>query len=351
MSVYVEQGGLLTTMQDAGRFGYQGYGMTPAGAMDLHSLRLANLLVGNNRDEGALEITMMGPRLRFDAEAVIAITGGNLQPKVNNLPIEMYRAVKLKSGDVLSFGGPKTGCRAYIAFSGGFDMPKEMGSYATLIRSGIGGIEGRKLKTGDVLRLRKPVLTCSPDRMKLPAEDMTTAAETEVRVVLGPQDNRFTESSIETFLTTPYEITPENDRMGYRMKGEALEHIGGPNINSDGIAFGSVQVPGNGQPIIMMADHQPTGGYTKIATVISVDTAKIAQLRAGCKLRFKSISMEEAHEAYMQEYTYLNEIEKQLQELAATPEMTQEELIEAAKLILRRRLRGSYIVTEVRPID
>ena len=308
MSIQVEQGGLLTTIQDGGRYGYQGFGMTPAGAMDLRSLQLANLLVGNPLPEACLEVTMMGPKLLFTQNSVVAITGADLSPTLNGQPQKMYRAFAVKPGDRLAFGAPKAGCRAYIAFSGGLDLPPVLGSRSTLIRSHLGGLDGRKLKTGDCLLLNAPVLQGNLGGRSLPPEDFSSHQK-RVRVILGPQDKRFTPESIQTFLSADYQVTPQNDRMGYRLDGPVLTHVGGPNIISDGISFGSVQVPGNGTPIIMMADHQPTGGYTKIATVISTDLPLVAQCRAGDAIRFEAISIEQAHELYCAQIRWLKELE------------------------------------------
>lgn len=317
MGIEILQGGLLTTVQDLGRFSYQQFGVSPGGAMDSRSFRLANILVGNDVQEAALEATLMGPQLRFTTPGVFAVTGGDLQPRLNGAPVAMYRAVTAKEGDVLSFVGPKTGCRSYIAFHGGLDVPQVMGSRSTLLRGGIGGYEGRKLRAGDRIGFRVPKKRVSNlQRRQLPQEDFS-AREVTLRILLGPQEDRFTERGIQTLLQCPYTVTPECDRMGYRLEGPVIEHTTDANIISDGIALGSIQVPGNGQPIIMMADRQSTGGYTKIGNVISVDLPKLAQCRAGTKLRFCRVEIDEAHALYRSQELQLQRWQREQEILEA----------------------------------
>lgn len=305
MGIEILQGGLLTTVQDLGRFSYQQQGISPAGAMDSRSFRLANFLVGNWENEAGLEATLMGPKIRFATQAVFAITGGDLTPCLNEKAIAMYRAVQANAGDVLSFHGLKSGCRSYIAFAGGLDVPPVMGSRSTLLRGAIGGYEGRKLKTGDKIGLCYPI-THIPDLESrvIPAEDFT-ADNVTLRVLLGPQEDRFTAEGIETLLRGAYVVTSQSDRMGYRLEGPKIQHKTDANIITDGIALGSVQVPGNGKPIIMMADRQSTGGYTKIANVISVDIPRLAQCKPGTQIYFQQVTLEEAHRLYRQQHEQL----------------------------------------------
>lgn len=288
--------GLLTTVQDLGRYGYQQYGVTVSGAMDHVSPRLANILVGNDEGEGLLEITMLGPEIEFLDEMVIAITGGDLQPMLNGQGMVMAKSLLVQKGDKLSFKGMKKGCRSYIAFSGGVDLPPLMGSKATYTRGGIGGYEGRSLKAGDILTIgngREPLTSLVGREVQ---EEFYEYKNTiEVRVVLGPQEEAFTEKGIKTFLSNSYTVTNECDRMGYRLEGETIEHKDGGDIISDGIAMGAIQVPSHGKPIIMMADRQTTGGYTKIGNVITVDLPKVAQAKPGDKIVFKEVTLEEAH--------------------------------------------------------
>lgn len=292
--------GLYTTVQDRGRWGYQEFGMPVAGAMDDYSFRLANILVGNDEYEGVLETTLKGPEIAFNMEAVVAITGANMVPKVNGYAVPLWRSIKINKGDVLSFEMAKEGTRGYIAFAGGLDISKVMGSSSTFVRGGIGGYEGRKLKSNDELNLKKSDVGLQDiTNRAIPMEYVPNyKKQCIVRAVLGPQDDCFTDESVETFFGAEYEVTNEADRMGYRLSGPALEHKEGADIISDGINLGSIQIPGHGMPIVMMADRQTTGGYTKIATVISVDMPLIAQLKPGDKLSFEKIDIQEAHKVY-----------------------------------------------------
>ncbi|MGE5630637.1 MAG: biotin-dependent carboxyltransferase family protein [Caulobacteraceae bacterium] len=295
--------GLFTTIQDRGRYGYQQFGMPVTGAMDDFSLRIANILVGNDEYEAAFETTLNGPEILFNIDAVVAITGANMSPKVNGHTVPMWRSIKLTRGDVLSFGAAITGCRGYIAFAGGFDIPAVMGSRSTFIRGGIGGYDGRKLKGNDEINIRKGGSAIAELVDRVIPVDYIPAYEPScsIRAVLGPQDDCFSGESIDRFFGSEYAVTNEADRMGYRLSGPVLGHKSGADIISDGINLGSIQVPGHGMPIVMMADRQTTGGYTKIATVISADISKMAQLKPGDRIRFKSIDVYEAQKA-LKEY-------------------------------------------------
>ena len=259
--------GMLTTVQDGGRWGYQGKGMPVAGAMDLPSFRLGNILAGNDENEGALEVTLLGPTLFVaEGEGMAAVTGADLGFQVNGRPAPMWTAVAVGAGDVLSFSGPRSGCRAYLCLSGGVDVPPVMESRSTYTRARVGGFQGRALKKGDIVRCGEPLplwrkcegLVC-PEALRpcyLP--------DAPLRVVPGPQDDLFTEKGKETFYGSDYAVSNSADRMGYRMDGPEIEHTGAADIISDAIPLGAVQVPGHGKPIVMLADRQTTGGYTKI---------------------------------------------------------------------------------------
>lgn len=312
MGIEVEDGGILTTVQDEGRFGYQQYGVSPAGPMDSRSFHLANLLVGNSREEGALEITVLGPRLRFQRANVIAVTGGDLSPQVNGSPVPMYQALAVSRGDVLSFGGRKSGCRGYIAFAGGLDVPLVMGSKSTLVRNGLGGVEGRGLRRGDRIGFADPRKSLPHMERRRLAREAFPKAETVLRVILGPQDDEFTRQGINQFFWNSGVITNEFDRMGCRIDCAPIPHRGDGNINTDGISMGSIQVPPDGRPIIMLADRQSTGGYAKIGTVASVDLPLLAQSLPGYRVRFIRIGVELAQELYLREWKRLNELEMRL---------------------------------------
>ncbi|MDD4599910.1 KipI antagonist [bioreactor metagenome] len=291
----VIESGLLTTVQDLGRWGYQKFGVPVAGAMDGYSLRLANRLVGNQDNAAGLEVTMMGPTLAFCRSACVAVTGGDLSPQINGQDIAMWETVAVEAGDILSFAGLESGCRAYIAIAGGIEVPVVMGSRATYLRGKLGGFQGRQLRKGDCLEVGRSNSEVTIGS-RVPAGLIPEYGEDyRVRVVLGPQDDYFTVESIAAFLAAPYIVTLEADRMGYRLEGAKIPHKAAADIISDGISLGSIQVPGHGRPIVMLADRQTTGGYTKIATVISSDIPMLAQAKPGDRVRFSQITVAEAN--------------------------------------------------------
>lgn len=309
----VNKPGVQTTVQDAGRFGYQWSGISPAGAMDIRSLRIANLLVDNDMDEAGLEITVIGPELLFLTPQVIAVTGADLSPTLNGTPIPRYSAVSVLAGDILRFGARKSGCRSYLAFAGGLDIEPVMGSRSTLLRNKLGSLGGCALKKGDMIGFRVPTASLPNQSQRVLEPEKIENEEVMLRVIMGPQDDCFTESGIATFLSDEgYQVTSEFSRQGYRLEGPRIKHVAGGDIVSDGIAMGSIQVPSNGLPIVMLAERQSTGGYTKIANVISVDLPKIGQCLAGSKIRFQAISIEEAQLLMRKESEYLQSVKQQL---------------------------------------
>lgn len=303
--------GLCTTIQDIGRIGYQQYGIPVSGVMDEFAFRVANFLVEADENNAVLEIPYLGPTLEFDFDVTIAITGANLNPKINGQDITMWRSMNIKKGDVLTFSSMKSGARAYLAFAAEIDVPLVNGSKSTLLKSKLGGFEGRQLNIGDVVNFKNPKLV---EKRKILASKYIPQylKSEEIRVVLGPQDDYFTEKGIKTFLNSEYEITKEADRMGMRLEGEFIEHKNKADIISDAAVFGSIQVPGNGKPIILLADRQTTGGYTKIATVIKADLPKLAQMITGNKIRFKNLNIEEAEQEYRNFYNRLEEIKNSM---------------------------------------
>ncbi|MEH7342435.1 biotin-dependent carboxyltransferase family protein [Bacillus sp. JJ1532] len=299
--------GMLSTIQDLGRKNYQFYGVSACGAMDALSLRLANILVGNNEWEAGLEITMLGPKIKFIKDGLIAITGADLSPMLNGETVPLWKSIKVYKGDILDFGSIKYGCRSYLAMAGGIDVPPIMGSKSTFLRGGYGGLEGRKLQKGDVICIGEMKAKTSFLARKLPPSYIPNYKENRmVRVILGPQNDAFTEEAIDLMLSTPYQISTNSDRMGYRLEGKALTHLNGPDIFSDFITAGSIQVPGNGQPIILMSDCQVTGGYTKIGVVIGVDLPYLAQRRPGDYVCFEEIDISEAQRLWKEQEKLLN---------------------------------------------
>ncbi len=287
--------GAQTTVQDLGRVGQLRYGIPPSGPMDRRSFILANRLVGNADGAAGLECTVVGPRFEAQTACTVAVTGASMPITVNGQAAPAWTTLPLAAGDVVKLGAARAGVRAYIAFAGGIDVPEVLGSRATYLRGRLGGLEGRPLRRDDVLRLFPAP---PPPARQVPAAAVVDlAAEPEIRVVLGPQADRFTEAGIRTFLTSAWEMLPQADRMGARLRGPRIAHTDGHDIISDGIALGSIQVPGDGQPIALLVDRQSTGGYTKVATVASVDIGRLGQVKPGQRLRFRAITLAEAHGA------------------------------------------------------
>lgn len=283
--------------------------------MDPFALRVANLLVGNEEGEGALEITLLGPTLRFEEEALIAICGGHLSPTIDGHPVKEWRPVYVKQGSVLQFRQPVSGCRAYLSVAGGFDVPKVMGSRSTYLRAGIGGYQGRALKEGDILKFRpvsgqgerqlRRFSKAAGSRTFLASEWKVSSSllpaygtNPVIRAMRGGQFHRFSKESRERFFASVFQVTPQSDRMGFRLSGPPLRLSEQTELISEAVAAGTVQVPPEGNPIILMADRQTTGGYPKIAQVATVDLPVIAQVKPGEEIRFQEISLEEAQQLY-----------------------------------------------------
>lgn len=306
MAIEVLNPGLLTTVQDLGRTGFQRYGIPPAGAVDLYALRIGNLLLGNEEGEAALEVTLLGPTLRFEVDSWIAITGADLGARLNDMEVPLWETIPVASGDVLSFQSPKKGVRAYIAIAGGIGIPLVLGSRSTYLRANLGGLEGRALTRGDRLNINSV-----PTRhRRLPSEFIPRYESGPIRVILGPNEERFTSEGIKTFLSSEYQVLPESDRMGLRLQGPKIEHTRGADIISEPVSTGAVQVPGNGQPIVLLADRQTTGGYAKIATVISVDLPRLGQAKPGDMVSFEECSLEQAHRLLREEERKFFEIKE-----------------------------------------
>ena len=312
MGFRVIKGGMLTTVQDFGRNGYQSQGFSVGGAMDVRSFKLANMLLDNPENEAVLEITLIGPVLEFTADTIIAITGGDFSPMLNDEPAAMYTALYVRKGDVLKFGSARTGSRCYVAFSGYLDIPVVMGSRCTSLKSRIGGFKGRKLEAGDYIgeRIKRRYLPFFLSR-KLKAPDYAND-DGVLRVVMGPQDDLISKQGIETFLSSEYTVTGEFDRMGCRLDGPIIAPKKTSDIISDGIALGAIQVPSAGKPIILLADRQTTGGYAKIANLISVDIPRLVQKKTYEKIRFKAVSVQEAQELYMRDIRELEHMRKEI---------------------------------------
>lgn len=285
--------GLQTTVQDLGRWGHQAIGVPVAGAMDPYAHRLANALVGNRRDAATLEITLVGPRLRFDDDRAVAVAGGRFTVTLDGHPVPQERAVSAAAGAVLAFGERRLGARAYVAVSGGIDLPFVLGSRSTHVPTRMGGLHGRGLRQEDVLPLGPWGLRSA----RAPRVESSSAAADvplRVRVVPGPQEDRFMNDALEQLVSAPYRVGVDSNRMGYRLEGPVLRHRAGADVISDATPLGTIQVPGSGQPVLLMADRQTTGGYAKLATVITADIGVAAQAAPGDLLQFVLCSQAEA---------------------------------------------------------
>lgn len=304
--------GLQTTVQDGGRRGFQAYGVPVCGAMDWQALALANILAGNSWEEATLEICALGPTITFDEDGVFALAGADFSATLNGQPLEPNGAFLAHKGDVLEMGACKGGFRAYLAVSGGFDLPLIMESRSTCLSAGFGGFQGRTLKTGDKIGLRAPQLWMRglPDRKTVWKYD----PETPIRVVLGPQNEAFSQQGLDMFFSSEYRFGAQCDRMGCRLEGTkiTLNEDASPNIISDGVVMGSIQVP-NGQPIVMMADRQTTGGYVKLGTVISADLPLMAQKRPGDIVRFNCVTVHQGQLARRASIRWLKNLQDELE--------------------------------------
>lgn len=287
----IRDGGAFATLQDFGRSGWQRAGISAAGAMDATSMRLANRLVGNDAGVAIIEAAMTGLAFSADVPLRLALTGAEGPFSIAGTPAAPWRAHDVPAGAEVRIGAARQGLRFCLAIAGGFALAPVMGSLSTHTRSHLGGFHGRALQAGDRLPLAASPI--NGPCLTLPPRDRPDFSG-PIRVVLGPQDDAFTDAGIETFLTTPWRLSVRADRMGCELEGPAIAHRAGFNIVSDGIMNGSVQVPGHGRPVMLLADRQPTGGYPKIATVITPDLSKLAQRRPGDEIRFQVLSAAEA---------------------------------------------------------
>lgn len=322
MSIQVIRPGLLATIQDLGRYGFQQYGVIVSGAMDSFSLRIANLLVGNEEGEAAIEVTVMGTTLQFKEDKVISITGGNLKPVIDGSPVPLWRPVLVKENSILSFTGCESGCRAYLAAAGGFSIPAVMNSKSTYLRGAIGGFKGRALQGGDMIPFAKETafsLGIKKEFQKnwkdqaFVAADWYVPAEhylkgSVIRAVKGPEFEKFSEKSQKQFFSQQFQITPQSDRMGYRLSGQPLQLKKSFELLSEAVANGTIQVPSDGNPIVLLADRQTTGGYPRIGQVASADLSIMAQLKPGDFIRFTEITFSEAEKLYIEREEEINQI-------------------------------------------
>lgn len=290
----IERPGLLTTVQDQGRFGWQHLGVAHAGAADPFSLALANHLVGNKPGAAALEATFTGPAIRFTDQRLIALCGAGMRGNLNGLEVPTFETLQVGEGDLLGFQPTAFGCRMVIAVSGGIVVPPLLGSRSTDLRAGFGGLEGRALRRGDRLPLgdqdKSVKIRIAPAGL---IEELYS--DRPLGLLPGPESSRLTLGGQAALLGTTYRVTHQSDRMGSRLDGEPIRlKEDAHEISSAGVVTGTVQLPADGQPIVLLADHQTTGGYARIAVVAAADLPKLAQLRSGDEVRFREITHEEA---------------------------------------------------------
>lgn len=307
--IMVVKPGWFSTVQDGGRYGYQQYGVSVSGAMDRRSFILANRLVGNRDHDAALELTLKGPEFLFEHDSVVAVTGADLMPYVDGRDIPLWTSLLVKAGGRLTFGTRRRGARCYLAIAGGVDVPMVLGSRSTHIASQTGGVKGRVLAQGDVLVGGMPTLHQRATIGRHLPEPLRPIYSTDamLRIISGPQRASFSEQAFETLTTNAYRISSQSDRMGYRLEGPRIAHENRAQWISDGTAMGALQVPADEQPILLMADRQTTGGYPKIAVVVSVDLHLAAQLLPGDTLALRMTTLPEAQAAMKSEWKTLDQ--------------------------------------------
>ena len=309
----VMTGGLQTTVQDLGRPVSQRQGVPAGGAMDRVALRVGNVLVGNDEGAAALEATLIGPTLAFDHPVLVAVTGADLSATVERAPLPAWHPALVQAGATIRFGAPARGCRAYIAVAGGFDVPIVFGSRSTYLRAEFGGFDGRPLRANDVLALGPPTILSQCIAASLQADGPVSvarwsigpsirpryAAEALVRLIPGAHTSALSEESRDRLFSTGFRVSASSDRMGYRLDGPRLSLASRIEMLSEAVAFGTVQLPPGGAPIILMADRQTTGGYPRIGEVASVDLPLVAQLKPGDHVRFRPVSLQDAQRLYL----------------------------------------------------
>ena len=293
--------GMLTTVQDLGREGFGPIGVSPSGAADALSLRLGNLLVGNAQNAAGLEMTLLGGTFHFPAACILALTGSDFGATLDDVPVGLWTSQRVRPGQTLRLGHTRTGARCYLCVQGGIAVPPFLGSASTHLLSGLGGFEGRALRKGDVLPIDVSVSaapspagehfkpkTISPDLLA------RLAPGNALRVTTGPQSDWFPEAARRSFYESAYRVTEDSDRMGIRLHGPALAGAADKRMITEGVPLGAIQVPPNGQPIIMFVEQQTTGGYPKIANVISADMHSVGQLRPRDEIRFEHVTLDTA---------------------------------------------------------
>jgi antagonist of KipI len=314
ITLRVVTAGLQATVQDLGRAGHQHEGVPAGGAMDRQAIRVANLLVGNEECSAALEISLIGPALALERDTLFALTGGDLEASVDHMPVPTWHPVWAPRGSTLRFGRVKSGCRVYLAVAGGLDVPRVFGSRATYLRASFGGLCGRAIKAGDLLSTNAPSTLSERIGASLRTEKRGPSVarwsigstlrppysdDVQVRLIPGAHLDRIAASARDGLLGGTFRVSSSSDRMGYRLEGKAIALREPVELLSEGVTFGTVQLPPGGAPIVLMADAQTTGGYPRLGEVASVDLPLIAQLKPGDRVRFRLTSLERAQAEYL----------------------------------------------------
>jgi len=305
MNTMVTRAGFFSSVQDLGRAGFREFGVSMGGALDSFALRVANLLVGNEDGAAGLEITFGGLQLRFQDERIVAWCGGEFDVHIGVAPLPAGHAALVRPGDELKFGRPQIGCRAWLAISGGVDVPIVLGSRSTDLRANFGGFDGRALRDGDVIPLGprpgSPIPATTISSWTAPHDWVSPAKPSPIlRFLSGMDWTRFNASTLQRLTSEPFAVSPDSDRMGVRLTGPELPRADNVDLISEAVVPGTVQVPPSGQPILLLGDCQTIGGYPKIAQVITVDLGMAAQVRAGDRVRFLEVSFGDAHQLFLQ---------------------------------------------------
>lgn len=330
MMLTILKPGLFTSVQDLGRYGFQKYGVITSGAMDQIAHRIANILVGNSENAPTLEITMIGPKLKFNQDSLISICGGKADPKIDGVSIKCWRPVLVKQGSVLEFGPISIGCRAYLAIAGGFNIPIVLNSKSTYFRAKLGGFKGRALKAGDQIPFDTPselsyrlIGNLTNTWTQKPYHEANWLINSSIvpsyrehpsiRVIKGRQFDLFNQESQVSIFEKPFSISPQSDRMGYRLLGPRLSLTEQHEMISEAVHFGTIQVPADGNPIILLADRQTTGGYPKIGQIAAVDLPLIAQAKPGTKVRFIEVTLAQAQRLFLQRERMISDLKQGIQ--------------------------------------
>ena len=310
MSLKIIKAGLLDTVQDNGRYGYQHLGINPGGSMDRFSAQLANALLGKNVNAPVLEIHFPGPQVQFQRKTVICLTGADFRPMINGEKIALHQPIAVEATTILSFSKKIRGARCYLAVLSDFSIEPWLNSFSTNLKAAAGGYNGRQLRKEDEIKYPAVAFMLAKEAVPLPwkykAEEDSV---NEVEFILGPEWNWLTTKGQTLFLNNTFRITPASDRMGYRLQGDCLEQAQTSHLLSSAVNFGTVQLLPNGQLIVLMADHQTTGGYPRIANVIRAHLPRLAQMTAGAEIRFVMTTVEAAEAKWMAQQKLLEHLQ------------------------------------------